>query len=54
MRVRRLELVGNVGEYLNYACLRCRPVSFFLQLEPVVTALDFTVFYGFGSDRSEL
>jgi hypothetical protein len=54
MRLCVLELVGNVGEYLNYACLRCRPVRFFLQLEPVVTAFFYLEFSGFGSDRSEL
>jgi len=50
----RLELVGECGKYLNYACLRYRPVKIFLPLEPVVTALIYHVFIGFGNYRSEL
>ena len=54
MRMRKVELVGNVEKYLNYTCLRYRPVKIFLPLEPVVTAFFYLDFYDFGSDRSEL
>ena len=54
MRLCVLELVAECEKYLDYASLRYRPVKNYFTLEPVVTALDFTVFIVFGSDRSEL